>query len=189
MAIKTFTTGEVLTAADTNTYLANSGLVLVTSATVGSGVSSVTVANCFNSTYDNYIITLNGGTASVSNASIKCQLGPTSVSNYNTGYYGFLVYGAYTGSTVSGAGLNNGSSWNWIGGMNGANGAYARFELQGPNLALWTRMMSQGYDGTSNSGALAGTHQYTNQYTGCTISPETGTLTGGVVTVYGYRKA
>jgi hypothetical protein len=29
MAIKTFTTGEVLTAADTNTYLANSGLVYV----------------------------------------------------------------------------------------------------------------------------------------------------------------
>jgi hypothetical protein len=27
MAIKTFTTGEVLTAADTNTYLANSGLI------------------------------------------------------------------------------------------------------------------------------------------------------------------
>jgi hypothetical protein len=30
MAIKTFTTGEVLTASDTNTYLANSGLVFET---------------------------------------------------------------------------------------------------------------------------------------------------------------
>jgi hypothetical protein len=29
MAIKTFTTGEVLTASDTNTYLANAGLVFV----------------------------------------------------------------------------------------------------------------------------------------------------------------
>ncbi len=29
MAVKTFTTGEVLTAADTNTYLNNGGLVYI----------------------------------------------------------------------------------------------------------------------------------------------------------------
>jgi hypothetical protein len=40
MAIKTFTTGEVLTASDTNTYLANSGLVYVKSQTIGSGVTA-----------------------------------------------------------------------------------------------------------------------------------------------------
>ena len=34
MAIKTFTTGEVLTASDTNTYLANAGLVYITSTAV-----------------------------------------------------------------------------------------------------------------------------------------------------------
>ena len=58
MAIKTFTTGEVLTAADTNTYLANSGLVYVKSQTIGSAVSSVNVTSAFSSTYDNYVITL-----------------------------------------------------------------------------------------------------------------------------------
>ena len=43
MAIKTFTTGEVLTAADTNTYLANSGLVYVAGATfTGAGTFDVT---------------------------------------------------------------------------------------------------------------------------------------------------
>jgi hypothetical protein len=65
MAIKTFTTGEVLTAADTNTYLANSGLVYVASTTVGTGVSSVTVSSAFNSTYDNYKIIYSGGVGSV----------------------------------------------------------------------------------------------------------------------------
>ena len=39
MAIKTFTTGEVLTAADTNTYLANSGLVYVASGTVAANTA------------------------------------------------------------------------------------------------------------------------------------------------------
>ena len=53
MAIKTFTTGEVLTAADTNTYLANSGLVFVASTTF-SASSGVEMSNCFTSTYDNY---------------------------------------------------------------------------------------------------------------------------------------
>lgn len=53
MAIKTFTTGEVLTASDTNTYLANSGLVFVKSQTIGSAVTSVTVSDAFSATYDN----------------------------------------------------------------------------------------------------------------------------------------
>ena len=36
MAIKTFTTGEVLTASDTNTFLANAGLVYVAGGTFSS---------------------------------------------------------------------------------------------------------------------------------------------------------
>ena len=54
MAVKTFTT-EVLTSADTNTYLANSGLVYVKSHTITSG-ASVVVTDAFSSTYDNYLI-------------------------------------------------------------------------------------------------------------------------------------
>jgi hypothetical protein len=189
MAVKTFTT-EVLTSADTNTYLANSGLVYVTSATVGTGVSSVTVSSAFSSTYDNYIIIYSGGIAGGATESIRCQLGPTSISNYNTAYYEYLAYGAYTGGAPSGAGINNGSSWNWVGGMYGSNGAYARLEVLGPNLARWTRMMSQGYDGITNSGAAAGIHKATDQYTGFVLFPEgISTLTGGTITVYGYRKA
>ena len=54
MAVKTFTTGEVLTASDTNTYLANAGLVYITSTSVGTG-GSLTVSNCFSATYNNYL--------------------------------------------------------------------------------------------------------------------------------------
>ena len=35
MAVKTFSTGEVLTASDTNTYLNNGGLVYITSTIFG----------------------------------------------------------------------------------------------------------------------------------------------------------
>jgi hypothetical protein len=58
MAIKTFTTGEVLTASDTNTYLANSGLVYVTDAAF-TGVTSVSMpANTFTTTYKNFRVVL-----------------------------------------------------------------------------------------------------------------------------------
>ena len=58
MAIKTFTTGEVLTAADTNTYLANSGLVYITSVSLAgaTAASPVAITSCFSSTYTNYRI-------------------------------------------------------------------------------------------------------------------------------------
>ena len=65
MAVKTFTS-STLTASDTNTYLANAGLVYVTSVTGGTGVTTITVSNCFSSTYDAYRIVLTGGTASSS---------------------------------------------------------------------------------------------------------------------------
>ena len=58
MAIKTFTTGEVLTASDTNTYLANAGLVYITATTV-TAQTTVVIDNCFTSTYAHYFITYN----------------------------------------------------------------------------------------------------------------------------------
>ena len=67
MAVKTFTT-EVLTSADTNTYLANSGLVYITSTTIGTGVSSVTLSSVFSATYDNYRVIYQIGDANTINA-------------------------------------------------------------------------------------------------------------------------
>ena len=60
-----YSPGDVLTAADLNE---SSGLVLVKTQTVGSGVSSVTVTGAFSATFDNYLITDNGGTQSVDTA-------------------------------------------------------------------------------------------------------------------------
>ena len=75
MAIKTFTTGEVLTASDTNTYLANSGLVYITSTAVSG--STVSVSNCFNSTYDWYKVVL-FVTGTVTGSDINIRMRTTS---------------------------------------------------------------------------------------------------------------
>ena len=53
--------------------LGTSGLTLISSTTIGSAVSSVTVSNVFSSTYDNYLITVNGGAASTDmNLNMTC---------------------------------------------------------------------------------------------------------------------
>jgi hypothetical protein len=83
MSVKTFTTGEVLTASDTNTYLANSGLVYVTQADL---TSALQITNCFSTTYDAYRIVVNTATVSAS-ADITVQLvsgsTPYTTANYN----------------------------------------------------------------------------------------------------------
>ena len=186
MAIKTFTTGEVLTASDTNTYLANSGLVYVTSATVGTAVSSVTVSSAFSSTYDNYQIVYTGGAAS-STANLGIKLGSTA-----TGYYGNLIYSLPSSATFFGLGVNNGTSWTVVGDCTAGGGARLACNLYAPNLAARTGISAQ-YMGTGTSSApfgfFGGNLDDATQYTAFTMTPTAGTLTGGTITVYGYRKA
>jgi hypothetical protein len=186
MAVKTFTTGEVLTAADTNTYLANSGLVYVKSQTVGSGVTSVTVSSAFSAEYDTYKIIYSNGLGSAASTQIGCKLGATA-----TGYKTNLIYQVWNASTVLGA--NGGTSYfQFIGGMKegGANTSmYCNFELTNPFLTKYTFMTSQMYGADTTSGTSTGVLTDATSYTAFTLTPDSGTLTGGTVIVYGYRKA
>jgi len=183
MAIKTFTAGSVLTAADTNTYLANSGLVYVKSQTIGSAVSSVNVTSAFSSTYDNYVITLSGGVSSGAIVDIRLQLGSTS-----TGYYGSRIGTTWASDTVIVGRDNNGSLFSFA-----ATGSTAGLQgylvISAPNLAKPTTLMATQAGSATNAGSfnfngyLAGTTQYTD----FTLSPGSGTLTGGTINVYGFR--
>jgi hypothetical protein len=182
MAIKTFTTGEVLTAADTNEYLANSGLVYVKSQTVGTTVSSVTVSDAFSSTYDNYRVIMSGGVGSTS-IDFSMQLGST-----NSDYYGSVVYCNYNESTARAIGTNAGISCTYVG---GADGSFAQIivDINAPNLLNRATTVQ----GPFQNNIAFGTSSYriaTNlQYTAFTIFCNLGTITGGTITVYGYRKA
>jgi hypothetical protein len=188
MAVKTFTTGEVLTAADTNTYLANSGLVYVTSQTIGSAVGSVTVSNCFSSTYDNYKIMIQGGSAS-STLTMRFQLGAST-----TTYYDALIYVQTNATTTVKATGSDGTNgyWDNCGIADSTRGMYLFMEIQNPNVATYTTAQCQyayafgsdGYVGTNTC-----VHATATAYTGFTVALSSGTMTGGTITVYGYRKA
>jgi len=180
MATKTFVASEVLTASDTNTYLANSGLVYVKSQTVGSAVSTVAVSNAFNATFDNYLITYTSGTQTV-DTNIKMQLGSAT-----TNYYGVMIYSSFLGGSINNASQNNAAQWDFAGGGNSSLSTI-HCEVLAPFLSIPTHLSSfirystvygrnVGYQGDSTS------------FTAFTVFPSAGTLTGGTITVYGYRK-
>jgi hypothetical protein len=85
MAIKTFTTGEVLTAADTNTYLANSGLVYITGGTQ-SGSAALNADGVFTSTYLNYRLELTAVEQSVANNAVRFNFRSGGSTNFNNTY-------------------------------------------------------------------------------------------------------
>jgi hypothetical protein len=179
MAIKTFTTGEVLTAADTNTYLANSGLVFVKQQTIGSGVATVVVADAFSSTYDNYLIILSNTVGSTS-TSLTCQLG-----SVITGYRYSFLYTTYTSSPLA-VGTSAAAAFEYCGAITTTSG-YAYFSLQNPFLTKDTFFQGAAAN-TSFAGNTSGVLATADSFTAFTIITAAGTMTGGTIAVYGFRK-
>jgi hypothetical protein len=185
MAIKTFTTGEVLTASDTNTYLANSGLVYIKQQTIGTTVSSVTVTSAFSADYDNYRIMVDVTTVSNTGSSISMSLNNATGNTYVHGG----VYFVFESTTVSGYGPAASNKWADL--IASGSPACASIDLHNPFASRPTTAMAQSVRGGSGFGhylfnALETT---SSSHTGFTLSPVTGTMTGGTIYVYGYRKA
>lgn len=182
MAIKTFTTGEVLTASDTNTYLANAGLVYVTSVTAGTGVTTISVNNCFSATWDAYRIILTGGTASTSSNQFSF--------NFNgapAAWYGNMIYANFANGAPLSVGYNNATGV--AHGASVSSGySQAIIDVRSPYLATPSFFWSSYVDG-SNAGTVQASNANSTSYTGFVLTVLSGTITGGTVAVYGYRKA
>jgi len=181
MAVKTFTTGEVLTASDTNTYLANSGLVYVTSASL-SGQTGVNIDNCFTSTFRNYLIVADFTTSASETVIYQMRSGGTTNTGSNTdSLQTYMIWGS---TTVYANQLTN-QNYAYFGYGN-TNGAGVALTLFGPQLAKYTYSASENpmadYRSTSWS-----KHNVATQYDGIRIaSYGTNTITGRIL-VYGYR--
>ena len=161
----------------------NSGLVLISSTTIGTTVASVTVSNVFSSTYDNYEIIVSGGVAST-NLEISMTLGSTATGYYFAGYY---TQGGY-GPTLTGFSAQNTTKWPIGNGT--TNTLYGSARVIGPNLAKRTSYAAH-YSGATTSGE--GAYNYSGflndatQYTAFTLTATSGTFTGGTVKVYGWK--
>ena len=173
----TFSSGAVLTAAQMNAV----GLWLVKTQTIGSAVSSVAVTSAFSSDYENYKIIVSGGVASTA---VDLLFNFTGSS---TAYYFAQTITGYTTGTVSGAAGNNTSAWTVGYGSTGV--LNMNIDLQGPNLAKTTQFGCNRptISTTGSSVYVSGFHNVATAYTGFTITPSSGTLTGGTIAVYGYK--
>jgi hypothetical protein len=160
-------------------------LELIKTQTIGTAVSSVTVSDVFSATYDNYLITANGGAGS-QNSGGTLILGSTT-----TGYYYGANYCSYTGSggVYSGANTTSIEECFYV----SPNSINCQIVVKNPNLAKNTLFNWQVSGAATSSIALnangGGYLANTTQYTAFTLSMVAGTMTGGTIRVYGYRNS
>lgn len=175
MTYPVFTNGTVLPASDLNAI----GLWLVKSQAVGNGVSSVVVSDAFSATFDNYLVEYSGGSASTGCVTYFALNGTSS------GYYSGMSGATYAGAHTF-AGTANASSVVYGGG--GDNGwVSVLMTLIDPYKALFTKFSNPVWYATY-AGHNAAVHAAATSHTGFTITPSSGTITGGTIYVYGYRK-
>ena len=157
------------------------GLTLIKTQTIGTTVSSVNVTSAFSTTYDAYKIILSGGVGSAT-ANLSLQLGAT-VTGYYTGYFN----ANYATGSITGAGDNNAVSFS-LAGYGTANVLHLNADLQNPFTAKNTTFQTYNSLTTTGAGARFATGYLANttSYTDFTLTPGSGTLTGGTIRVYGY---
>lgn len=181
MADQTFTSGQVLTASQMSTLQANIGLTYISSTTIGAGVTTVSVASCFSATYDNYRIVISNMVASNDGSPLLFKLNNSTGSTYSTlgtnmDFGSNTVYGAAFTSTGVRV-LESSTTIN-----------SSIIDVFMPFTASITTMNSC-WTGNSHVGWYNGRDTNAVSQTGCSITISAGTITGGTIVVYGYRKA
>jgi hypothetical protein len=133
--------------------------------------------------YDHYKITINGGLGS--NNTFHQMILTGSTANYNNKF----IYGTYSNTTVSGIGYSAQAAWQYVGAI-ATTSQNMNLDIFNPFAAKVTTFNStyadQVADPTSGYGTNSGIHNVATSYTGFTITPGAGTITGGTIRVYGY---
>lgn len=188
MAVKTFSTGEVLTASDTNTYLNNGGYVYVASKTFTSTSSAQQIDSCFTSTYDNYRVLWTGTGSTTGNDFLYFRFvdgtSPVTATNY---YFGIVQ--SNTGASISNSWVGSQSAWKI--GVIGDNYGQNQMDLSSPQAAVKKTFTSNFFSSATGDaiwGINGGLYNATTQFEGLYMYPGSGTWSG-TITVLGLRKA
>lgn len=187
MAVKTFTSGEVLTASDTNTYLNNGGLVYITSLSFTTSATA-TISNCFNATYDLYRVQLIT-TAFSGNPNLYFQFTKTGTPTAANYYWSAGYTTAAGGSGASSA--NPGTAVNPAYCANATPQGIQTIEIMNPNTTTYKSFTM--WDIHNDTGGMVnrtggGIFYDATAHDGIRFTVSTGTMSGTLF-VYGYRKA
>lgn len=193
MPIKTFSSGEVLTAADTNTYLTNSGLVYISEAQAVS-TSVLNILGCFSLTYENYRIVATEMRSTIAGSTIFYRFltssTPDTSANYGWGWTGLSTIGASTNSSNNSQTAGYFSSCFSI----GETGNSTSLDIFTPRIQR--RTITLGHSENLNSGlngfefrSGGGIHEsLVSQFTGIQFYASSGNISGKFK-IYGYRQA
>ena len=158
------------------------GLVLITSQSF-SAVSTVSVNNCFSTTYDIYKIMLNASN-STAGIDIRMRFSSGGVDDSSSTYLGQEIYGE--NATVAGGRVSGTSSL--AGALNSAGLSCYAYDIFSPALSEETQFIYVGKYGYGGASAImgSGNHAVSSPFDGFTLFIGTGTMTGNLK-VYGYR--
>ena len=185
MADQTFTSGQILTAAQMTALQTNIGLTYITSTTATSG-TSLSINNCFSSAFRNYrIVISNLTTTGVAASSLRLRVGGVDSS---ASYYYNGQYMSFTSTTINGTNGSNVGAWdsNIVTDATMSGGV---IDLLNPFVAFVTSMSVVGFDPRTGGGGgrtLSGIHYANTSYDGFSFISGS-TITNITATVYGYR--
>ena len=181
MPDQTFTSGQILTAAQQSALQSNIGLTFIKSQAL-SGTSNL-ITGAFSASFDNYKIMLSGSSTMSTTTNISMRLG----ANSNAVYYSTRIKNSPTNATVNGNGVDAGTEWGYAG-QGTANYADLNIELSAPFLAKYTRYYGSyllDLGAGSEFGYSQGHMAEATSFTSFTLSA--GATFSGTVYVYGYR--
>lgn len=161
-----------------------SGSVDANGAVTFTGASSVSLNNCFSSTYQNYRILISNSASTGNQQFLRLRLSGTDTT---TNYYWAGLY-VPTSSTATIAGFNGSGSTSWfriLGSSNG-NRTTSSIDVFNAQDALITSYNSNATDDYGYAVYHAGAINNTTQYDGFSVVASTGTMTG-TLRVYGYK--
>ena len=177
---------DIDTAMNTALGTKKAGMVLLNT-TSFSAVASQSVNDVFSSTYDNYVIVLNGVLGNAGFVSLRLRVGGSDESASQ--YFTQSIFAG--GSSVSAARTSSATSWGEAFRIETAVQNLGMFYLYNPfktivttaQSSLTTAASGSGIDFTSYGRGL----NTTTSYTGFTITPATNNITGSIST-YGFNK-
>lgn len=176
MAVRTFAESGISTGAD--------GLQFITSSTF-SAVSSVSVNNCFTSTYENYLVTVRVLGSTDQNLDLRLRVGGTDASGTNYRIQDLHIIGAVVNSSLTLQAQYRAVAFG------SANPTSGQIQFYRPNVAERTSMISHVVTGNSTTALYlpACNHELATAYDGFSLLAAGGATVTGTVRVYGYRNS
>ena len=164
------------------------GLTYITQASLGTA-ASVSINNCFTSTYDVYRIIVTGAfkSGAADNFRLRLRLnGTDDTTNYNYQYIFANGASVSSGRVAAATGLVFAS-------LSADGSSAVALEVFNPAAAKVTQFISTPYHGSTTATPTYvnyhANHSTATAYDGITIYPDSNAFGGGAIRIYGYRNA